>query len=47
MFESISWDMPMPSWMPWLLRISLPPSSNSSHVEGPSGRPTVSHNERR
>src|ERR687894_804384 len=47
MFESISWDMPMPSWTPWLVRISRPPSSSSSQVEGPSGRPTASHRDLR
>ncbi len=47
MLESISCDMPMPSCTPWLSRISLPPSSRSSHDEGPSGRPTASHSDRR
>jgi hypothetical protein len=43
MSESISWDIPIPSWMPWSLLIFEPPSSSSSQVEGPSGKPALSH----
>src|SRR5215212_592683 len=35
MLESISWDMPMPSWVPLDFLISAPPCSSSSQVEGP------------
>ncbi len=43
MFESISCDMPIPSWTFWSFLILEPPSSSSSQVEGPPGRPTLSH----
>jgi hypothetical protein len=43
MFESISCDIPIPTWMPWLFLISAPPRSRSSHVLGPFGRPTGVH----
>ena len=45
MLESISWDMPMPSWVPLLFLISAPPWSSSSQVVGPFGRPTPCHSD--
>lgn len=47
MFESISCDIPMPSWTPWLGLISAPPASSSCHVVGPPGSPTGSQRLRR
>ncbi len=43
MLESISWERPMPIWMPCSAKIFDPPSSSSSHVLGPLGKPAVSH----
>jgi hypothetical protein len=45
MLESISWDMPMPSWVSLVFLISAPPWSSSSQVLGPLGMPTAVHSE--
>ena len=43
MFESISCDIPMPTWTLRLDLISAPPSRSSSQVDGPFGSPTSVH----
>jgi hypothetical protein len=47
MLESISWDMPRPSWMPLLFLISAAPLSRSSQLVGPLPKPTGSHSDLR
>jgi hypothetical protein len=42
MFESSSWDRPMPSWIPWSFLIFPPYVIRSSHVSGPLPFPAFS-----